>query len=74
MEKGMSEIKIEKNIELPRRSAKNKLYPFDNLEVGDSFFTEKESVRGSVIWNQHITGKRFTVRKVDGGFRCWRTE
>ena len=73
---------IEKNIPIKQR-VKNSRYPFDIMELGDSFFVP--------VGNEHRTaavgarlrtcayahGKRrgmFSFRKVDGGLRCWRVK
>jgi hypothetical protein len=83
---GMSEdqgVKIEKGVPLPPnynqpgkgRPAK---YPFRKMEVGDSFFLAGDKrVCGSVSSScHHLTMRhpefRFTVRKVEGGYRVWR--
>ena len=58
-------------------------YPFREMEVGHSFFVPHEddpkrtSVRigvASIYFTKQKgqDGKKFTVRKVDGGARCWR--
>ena len=66
-------ITIDKNIPLPRRNhnriGKSK-YPFDKMEVGDSFFCEGKAAAMSV----HLANKRggFTSRSVEGGTRVWR--
>lgn len=75
----MSEFTIDKDIPVPKQvgtGRKNK-YPFDALEVGDSFFVKDAKVKTlSRTCGSH--GKRlsrkFTSRTVDGGVRVWRTE
>ena len=77
----MNEIKVEKGVEIPPMKAHNK-YPWDRLEVGDSFFVtltnrNEHSLRSSLAAcanNRSRRGNKFIVRKVDGGFRVWRTE
>jgi hypothetical protein len=64
-------IKIEKGIPLPDLSRK---YPFDKMKVGDSFFTEKAHLTGSVICAQNRTGFKFKSKFMDGGTRVWRIE
>jgi len=68
--------KIEKNIKPPVK----KKYPFEKMEVDDSFFvpTEKDD-KPRVATNvcsssrtQKGKGKIFTTRIVEGGVRCWR--
>ena len=86
----MSEIKIEKNIPVPVSYTKNNLkYPFDKMEVGDSFFIpfkeedtleEKRKITNAVS-SSSFTYKRskklnnlgFATRMTKEGVRCWRT-
>jgi len=74
------EFKIEKGIAIPERKGGTVKYPFEQMEVGDSFFVpESAEVRRSNFSNSASsygkrTGKKFTVRKVEGGWRCWRVE
>lgn len=64
-----------------------RFYPFVDMEVGDSFFIPEGTVsdRGAVIDNTTVIssaaynyskfrGIKFSVRKVEGGFRCWRVK
>ena len=64
-------IKIDKNIPLPE--TRNR-YPFDKLEVGNSFFVEgKTNINGSryhYVRKNH--GKKFTTKRENGGLRVWR--
>jgi len=66
------DIKIEKNVPIPRRSK----YPLDKLEVGDSFW-----VRANIANIRQISSKvagvlkrKFICREEKGGTRCWRTK
>jgi hypothetical protein len=82
----MEEYKIEKGIPVPeRRFGVGKLYPFDGMKVGDSFFIpcETKELQKSLISNVHASKKhrgeklahvKITCRKVEGGVRCWRYE
>lgn len=68
--------KITKGIPLPTRS-NNHLYPFGDMEVGDSFEVEagkKDTVSGaSLHYAAKNKGKKFSTRKMpDGSYRCWR--
>lgn len=69
---------IEKGVPLPdhqRRGSQNSRYPFPDMEVGDSFaFEEHEHRRVAQAAHAYKkrTGRGFTVRRVDGGGRCWR--
>ena len=64
-------MKVEKNIPLPRR------YPFNDMQVGDSFAVPEGIARTAVniaamrYGNKH--GCKFTVRQMpDRTLRCWR--
>lgn len=52
-------------------------YPFHKMAVGDSFFVPDGKWPGRTLANAayfygKTTGTKFSVRKVDGGARCWR--
>lgn len=69
---------IEKNVPLPPRASKRK-YPFDSMEVGDSFLApveERQNVARAVTIENQKAGARFSVRtmKDRSGIRVWRTE
>jgi hypothetical protein len=80
-------FKIEKGIPLCRPSSKSNKYPFDDMEVGDSFFAphpEAKNARMSALARnkgqykklpKHIpVQRRFATRTVEGGIRIWRVE
>lgn len=71
------EFTIEKNIEMPQRTPKLK-YPFDIMEVGDSFQFPKEikrTVESSARYFFKKTGKKFLVKSVgEDVMRVWRVE
>ena len=72
------EIKIEKGIPIPagQQGAPRK-YPFDEMEIGDSFLVAEEkirSVRALASLAKKKNGMKVATRKVDGGFRVWRIE
>ena len=63
---------FDKNLCVPRGR-----YPWRAMEVGDSFFVQT-GARSSVLPQAaHEAGKRlgmkFSVRRVEGGLRVWRT-
>ena len=64
-------IKIDKNIPIPDKL----VYPFDNLEIGDSFEvvgkTTKQFASKVYITGKKL-GKKFTMRASDAGVRVWR--
>ena len=69
-----AEIKIEKNIPIPK--PRNK-YPFALMDVGDSFFVPGKTashLSGSIGNAMRITSGKFVTRNIDGGVRVWRVE
>lgn len=73
-------IKIQKGIEMPNTKGRKMKYPFDTMEVGDSFEYPKGRAKNSVLSSAKSWAKRnkekkdFAVRTVDGKFRLWRTK
>ena len=77
-------IEIDKNVEIPPKIKVHHraVYPFRDLEVGDSFMVECspiaiESMKAklynrSYYWS-NLLGHKHVVRPVDGGVRVWRT-
>ena len=72
-------FKIEKNIAIPDFKTQKK-YPFDKMSVGDSFAIEgtrecdAARVRSPAIVYGRTCDKKFTIRKYENGYRCWRTK
>ena len=73
-------FKIEDGYEIPaerqprKRRAK---YPWNELNVGQSFFVEGAPLRSMTSTASHAGrryGKKFVVRLADGGVRVWRYE
>lgn len=69
-------MKIERNIPIPPIHGWGN--PFPIMDVGDSIFfdTQKNSDRNTLLARakKAMPGAKFTTRKMDGGFRIWRTE
>jgi hypothetical protein len=72
-------IKIESNIPIPKISKKGrqKVYPFDEMNVGDSFFIEGRTTSqlSSVAnnWSKRYDPKaKFVVKQENKGVRIWR--
>jgi hypothetical protein len=66
-------IAIEKGIPAP--VGKNHKYPWDNMEVGDSFFVEGATttqMAGNITAQRRRLGWSFSQRKQNGGVRVWR--
>lgn len=73
-------ITIDKNVPMPEGRARSR-YPYADMEVGDSFFvvtngTDENAtarrLRGSSFTYGKKAGSKFSVRKMDNGFRVWR--
>lgn len=67
---------LERGLDIPERKTGPK-YPYDRLELGDSFYLEGGDL--SKLCNANYrewrrTGKKFTARKVENGVRVWRIE
>lgn len=78
----MTDIKIEKGIPIPQtRSKGTSIYPFEGMEVGDSFFvpnkTRQQMDNACGHWRK-AKGWKFVIRyqeEGDGvGSRVWRKE
>lgn len=67
---------IEKGIEIPEKSLSS-IYPFEIMEVGDSFFVDDIKKYEALLSRKAYLFKKFnikiSVRRVDGGIRVWRT-
>lgn len=78
----MSAYTISKNVPLPpRRNCAE--FPWRNLQIGDSFFipSDKAGINGKRVYmsasnlKRHMSEPvRFSIRKVQGGYRAWRVE
>lgn len=73
--------KIQKNIPIPTKDARGrkKLYPFDDMEVGDSFavpLIKKRSISCAVSQEhkKHQGERRFSVRVLKNEIRIWRVQ
>ena len=70
-------FEIEQNVVMPEKHAR---YPFNQMEVGDSFFvpeganTPRQNTSSAASYAGHRLGRKFTTRLVDGGVRVWRFE
>lgn len=77
-------IKIERGVPIPpparsRSAERQNKYPFDTMEVGDSFFVATKADETSAGIQRRLTAcaamhkpMRYATRRVDGGVRCWR--
>ncbi len=63
---------IETGIPIPPKKTMSK-YPFDLLEVGQSFFVPKIKNVSTTKAGAHLK-RTFVQRQMDGGVRVWRTK
>lgn len=68
---------LEKNIPKPKKTTAGRvpIYPLGEMEVGDSFRVSEEkciTVRVAASIHGKKYGKKFTVRKYEDAYRCWR--
>ena len=70
--------KIETGIDLPQNSSgRHRKYPFGDMNVGDSFVfaaADLEKLRSATSYYGSRIQKKFSIRKIVGGYRCWRVE
>jgi hypothetical protein len=67
----MNQPPIDKGVPIPNR------FPFDQMEVGDSFVITTKRQTASVAARRYGDkhGMKFITRQMpDGTFRCWRTK
>ncbi len=70
---------IEKGIPVTRAFRVPYRYPFNDMEISDSFFVPDgagriRSTRARCSQVKASTGKEFIARVVDGGVRVWRVK
>jgi len=74
----MNEVMVEKNIDMPVMRVTASKYPYDEMEVGDSFMVTSERVSmintmcGVNKKKGVELGMKFIAKRVDGGVRVWR--
>ncbi len=66
---------IEKGIPIPPRGdhGPGRTHPAHSMEVGDSILFPTENKAAQAQCHLIRTGKKGAVRKVEGGWRVWRT-
>lgn len=77
MKEQPKDIKIEKGIAIPPKTVtgRPRIYPFDELKVGESFFVKDkapEDISACRALAQKRTGSVYVLRSVKGGVRVWR--
>lgn len=69
---------IETNVPMPKNESRGRppIYPFRDMDVGDSVLVSGQTVGGSAYLSamQHgrLNGKKFSGRTEEGGVRIWR--
>ena len=66
-------IKIEKGILIPKKPNK---YPFDKMEIGDSFFVDEKRINLYQHARKYKNENKkfaFTIKEEGTGVRIWRT-
>lgn len=67
-------ILIEKGIPFEEENKRNNKYPFHEMDCGDSIFAPgKWSGAYARTVSARMAPKKFKARKVEGGWRIWRT-
>lgn len=67
-------FKIDTHIPPPQLHGR-KVYPFGEMEVGHSFAlstAEHAGVASAASWFGQRNGRKYSVRKEDDHYRCWR--
>lgn len=71
-----TEIKIDKGVPCPSR--RNRIWPFPEMEIGDSFFAPGKSGANLHVASRSAPSFKFTTRTVTEngvkGTRVWRVE
>lgn len=53
-------------------------YPFDQMEIGDSFMipqgVRQQSVAVAATRNSKKTGRKFSIKRTQEGYCCWRVK
>ena len=74
----MNEVMVEKNIDMPVMRVTASKYPYDEMEVGDSFMVTSERISmintmcGVNKKKGEELGMKFIAKRVEGGVRVWR--
>jgi len=74
----MSEVQVDKNVPfVPRKPGPARLYPWLEMEVGDSFLVPpeiKNPRQTASAANIRYKPRVFTCRSTPDGYRIWRVE
>lgn len=76
-------FQIDKNIPIidrNRKMGRPAVYPFDDMEVNDSFYVPnvtckmRHSIQSQMAYRERVHKRKFISRKIDNGLRVWRVE
>lgn len=73
-------MKIDKNVPIPKATTRQYKYPYEHMEVGDSFFiaSKKQFTASIRSYEKKMLQKgvvvKFITRLEGKGQRCWRVE
>lgn len=70
----MSDYKIEDDVPMPLDRKSSAKYPFPDMQIGQSFYTEGGNVRGAASSFSLRNDVKFASRKEGAGIRVWRIE
>lgn len=72
--------KIEKNVPIAKLASKKPKYPFEQMEVNDSFFVKGDKKKKAAVcvaiyyYKKENPDVKFCTRTNDEGIRVWRTQ
>ena len=75
IKKGCDMVKIEKGIPIPKKFGTCAKWPFEKMEIGDSFLMPElaaQQASGRAGYWARKMGHKYTCREVEGGTRVWR--
>lgn len=72
----MSDVKIDSNVPMPKRNAGVRIYPWDDMKIGDSFAVDSKANPRQLCVQANLSrpSKRFEARVQGGNKRIWRTK
>jgi hypothetical protein len=68
----MNKVKIDKNIPMPPARPKGQIYPWEEMEIGDSFLSRATTASLAQYANNKYKPKHFRVGLEGKYFRVWR--
>jgi hypothetical protein len=76
----MKKIKIEKGIKAPKSGSGGQIYPWNEMEIGDSFYIQCDDIKRTSILTSgrlyfkynRIDGVKVRSMKEGNGYRFWK--